>query len=67
MNILNAAEGAAELIVFFIVLILALLGINTYRHIRNGVWKGFLKAADIVIMLLFAALAVAFLMLLHHK
>jgi len=67
VNILNAAEGATELIVFFIVLILALLGINTYRHISNGVWKGFLKAADIVIMLLFAALAVAFLMLLHHK
>ena len=36
-----------KILVFFILLLLVFWGLNIYKHIRSGGWRGFLQAVDI--------------------
>lgn len=45
---MTAASGLIKILVFMILLLLLFWGVNIYKHIRSGGWKGFRRAVDIV-------------------
>ena len=49
-------KGAVSFLVFLILLLLICWGLNIYKHIRSGSWKGLQRCADIIVTLLLAAL-----------
>ena len=44
----KSAEGMLRLMIFMIGLVAVFWGINIFRHIKNGNWTKFQKAADII-------------------
>lgn len=61
----GAAAGMVKLLIFLLVLLMFLWGLNAYKHIKNG-WTGIQKAADITgAVLLIAAIAALALPLLR--
>lgn len=51
-------DGLLKILIFLILLMLGAWGINTYKHIRAGGWKGFAAAVDVVGALLLAGVLV---------
>lgn len=49
-------KGALSFLVLLILLMLLCWGLNIYKHIRSGAWKGFQRGADIAGIILIAAL-----------
>ena len=61
----GTAAGMVKLLIFLLVLLLFLWGLNAYKHIKNG-WTGIQKAADITgAVLLIATIAALALPLLR--
>ncbi len=60
----NSAEGALRMLIFFVVLIMVLWGINLFRHAKSGKWTKFQKAVDIGGLLLFGVLMIMLLVVM---
>lgn len=41
-------SGIIKILIFLILLMLVFWGLNIYRHIRAGGWKGFQRLVDII-------------------
>ncbi len=55
----SQAEGTAELMIFFVFLVLVFWCINTYRHIKGGKWNLFQKITDIGGIIFFGIMIIA--------
>ena len=57
----NSAEGALNMLILFIGLIMVFWGINLFRHAKSGKWTKFQKAVDVVGLLFFGVLMIMLL------
>lgn len=57
----KSAEGMLRLLIFMVGLTAVFWGINIFRHIKNGSWTKFQKAADIIGLLMFIILLILLL------
>lgn len=57
----KSAEGMLRLMIFMIGLVAVFWGINIFRHIKNGSWTKFQKAADIIGMIIMIVLMIMLL------
>lgn len=54
-------NGLIKILLFLLLLMAAAWGVNIYRHVRAGGWKGFIAAVDVVGALMLAAAFIAVL------
>ncbi|MBQ8961772.1 MAG: hypothetical protein IJ071_11265 [Ruminococcus sp.] len=59
---MKTAEGMIRILVFFILLLLVFWGLNVYKHIRGGGWRGLRRAVDLLGALLLLGLLLFTLM-----
>ena len=60
----NSAEGALNMLILFIGLIMVFWGINLFRHAKSGKWTKFQKAVDIVGLIFFGILMIMLLVVM---
>ena len=60
----NSAEGALNMLILFIGLIMVFWGINLFRHAKSGKWTKFQKAVDVVGLLFFGVLMIMLLVVM---
>ena len=54
-------DSLLKILLFLLLLMLGAWGVNIYRHIRAGGWKGFIAAVDVVGALMLSAAFIAVL------